>query len=292
MRFFRSLFPGVVVRRAWTLDGTPVWEFRFTSRPLQISVLDTSAGPTAIRDGRDPVRFVSSRGVEIGGDTLWIEQFHHRIRKPVDGLADQLLGEQVESPDVAAALVELAADPDNESKQHLVVARLAWCDIWFRSAQVLDISATRITGAGLGRLLNNLFVWRAEGGHNLTYLVAPDPDTKELLAADPDLVQALIRAACPRPDAALGELESSLREALTRLGVAAAQLPVTRVRETWPAGLVLAVDPDLPVHVDLRDPPDRPKSESERALSEELAELARKVGTASVRGTDPSSKAG
>ena len=33
MRSLRDLFPHVAARRVWGWDGTPVWEFRVTSRP-------------------------------------------------------------------------------------------------------------------------------------------------------------------------------------------------------------------------------------------------------------------
>src|SRR4051794_8281907 len=79
MRSFRRLFPRVTARRVWGLDGTPIWEFRFTSQPADLAA--DRAVQTPVR--REPVRFVSSRGVEIGADTLRIEQFHHRIRRSV-----------------------------------------------------------------------------------------------------------------------------------------------------------------------------------------------------------------
>ena len=309
MRSLRGRFPRVSARRVWNLDGTPIWEFRYTSRRVHREVagpastwvhpiLDaaTTSPLPAIEDRRVPVRFVSSRGVEIGPDTLRIAQFHHRIRRPVtdpeepftDLLAGpESAGESPESLEVAPALVELAADPENESAQRRVIDRLAVVHDWFQSTPVLDVSAARITGEGLGHSLDGLFVWRAEGGPNLTYLVSPDSDTRALLAADPDLVQALIRAACPHPDDVLGELEISLREALTRLGVVdpvpvEGPGPVREARRTSAAELVLRVDPEPAERSEALDS-DREKSDSERALSEELAELARKVGTASVR---------
>src|SRR4051812_6870058 len=107
MRSLRRLFPQVAARRAWSAEGTPVWEVRITPRGLE-----SSARPAepVVEDRRRPVRFVSSRGVEIGGDTLRIEQFHHRIRKPFERPATGS-----ECPDVAGALVALAAEPESES---------------------------------------------------------------------------------------------------------------------------------------------------------------------------------
>lgn len=283
-RSLRGRFPQVAARRVWNWDGRPGWEFRFTPRSVPV---EPEPSP-AIEDRRAPVRFVSSRGVEIGGDLLRVDQFHHRVRK----LATDVPAGQ--RPDIADALVALAADPDDESAQYQVIAQVAFEHPWFRSVPVLDISAARITGGGLGRGLDGVFVWRAEGGHVLTYLVVPHPDTKDLLAADPDLLRALLRAACPDPDAALGELESNLREAITRLGVAAdpARDQPGRPRVTSAAGLVLQVDPALDAEPDREGPIDRPKSASEQALSEELADLARKVGSASVRPPGRPSKAG
>jgi hypothetical protein len=286
MRRLRRVFPRVAARRAWTADGTPIWEFRFTPR---LDEGELSPAPV-IEDRRPPVRFVSSRGVEIGGDTLRIDQFHYRIRKPAACPAEPPGGS-----DVATALVDLAADPDSESAQHRLVTRLALEHSWIAGAATLEVSAARITGDGLGHSLDGIFVWRAEGGRNLTYLVVPHPGTKDLLAADPDLLRALLRAACPHPDAALGELEANLSEAITRLGVAADPIQrsaARRARSTPAGGLVLAVDPDLDAADRPNQPGERPKSASERALSEELAELARKVGTASVRAPDRPSKAG
>lgn len=290
---FRGRIPRVAARRVWNQDGRPGWEFRFTPRleTAAVPVDPPSAmpvGPSAIQARRPPVRFVSSRGVEIGGDVLRIDQFHHRIRKPTVSLDDEL-----DRTDVASALVALATDPDDEAAQHRVVAEVAFEHSWFRGVPILDISAARITGGGLGHCLDGVFVWRVEGGPALTYLVVPYPDTKDLLAADPDLLRALLRAACPDPDAALGELEGNLREAITRLGVSAD--PVRhpeRPRTTSPTGLVLEVDPALDAEQDREGPVDRPKSESERALSEELAELARKVRSASAQSPDRPSKAG
>jgi hypothetical protein len=280
---FRGRIPRVAARRVWNQDGRPGWEFRFTPPPVITTV--PAEAPPAVQPRRSPVRFVSSRGVEIGGDVLRIDQFHHRIRRPTVGRAD----EPEQRTDVAGALVALATDPDDEAAQHRVLTQVAFEHPWFRSVPLLDISAARITGGGLGHCLDGVFVWRAEGrpaegGRGLTYLVVPDPDTKDLLAADPDLLRALLRAACPDPDAALGELEGDLREAITRLGVAAG--PVRRPerpRTTSPSRLVLEVDPALDTEQDRGGPVDRPKSESERALSEELAELARKVRSASAQ---------
>lgn len=279
MRFLRGLFPHVAARRAWHEDGTPVWEFRFTSRAPKTG--EAGALPTV--EARPPVRFVSSRGVELGGDTLWIDQFHHRIRKPSPDVADGHI-------DVASALVELAAAPDVEAAQHRVVAGLAR-DHTYPSTPLLEISAARITGGGLGHRLDGVFIWRAEGRPDLTFLVAPDPTTRDLLAADLDLVRALIRAACPQPDDPLGEMESSLRETLTRLGVTGGPAEVQRTGVRSPADLVLKVNP-RPDRFDRSDRAEQPKSPSERALSNELAELARKVGTASVRAPGRPSKAG
>jgi hypothetical protein len=61
---------------------------------------------------------------------------------------------------------------------------------------------------------------------------------------------------------------------------------------TSDAARVLAVDPALDGSREPAGPPDRPKSASERALSEELAELARKVRSASAPAPDQPSKAG
>ena len=89
---------------------------------------------------------------------------------------------------------------------------------------------------------------------------------------------------CPRPDDVLSELENSLREAITRLGVVEPGR-AGRSGPTATAQLVLRVDPET----ERTDRPeasagtDREKSESERALSQELADLARKVGSGSVR---------
>jgi hypothetical protein len=289
MRSLRDLFPRVTARRVWGLDGTPVWEFRFTSRTADQPVPeDDHRAPGATR--HTPVRFVSSRGVEIGTDTLRIDQFHHRIRRPAIGAAEESAGPP-EWVDVATALVDLAAEPDQAVLQQRVVARLARAHPWFRSVATLDISAARITGGGLGEALDGVFVWRAEGGPDRTYLVAPHPQARDVLLADHDLLQALIAVACPPPDAPLGELESRLREAITRLGVAAVPDSTPRVGSTAATGLVLAVDADPPV--DRSDPSgERQKSESERALSEELAELARKVRSASAQAPDRPSKAG
>jgi hypothetical protein len=291
MRSRHRLFPRVTVRRVWNLDGTPGWEFRFASRPSPALAIEAGPAPTATPtpDRRNPVRFVSSRGVQIGADTLEIDQFHHRVRKSAADSGERF-ADLLESPDdVAATLVELAAAPGDEAAQQRVITRLAHVHPWLRSVPVLDISAARIAGAGLGRSLDGVFVWRAEGGRHLTYLVAPDSGTRELLAADPDLVRALIRAACPDPDDALGELESNLREALTRIGVVD-PATVRAVGPTPAARLVLRVDPGADL-IDKSGATDgsaaREKSESERALSEELAELARKVGTASVRKPAP-----
>jgi hypothetical protein len=301
MRSFRRLFPRVTARRVWGLDGTPIWEFRFTSQP---NLAADRAVQTPVR--REPVRFVSSRGVEIGADTLRIEQFHHRIRRsvvadstPLAPTSDQDPDNpepspgDPESPQVALALVDLAADPADEAAQRTVVARLAGVHTWFRAVPVLDISAALITGEGLGHTLDGLFIWRAEGGPNITYLVTPDTGTRRLLEDDPDLVRALIRAACPNPDDALGELEISLREALTRVGVVDRE-PHRRSRRAPAAELVMRVHPDPAERSESVEPlADREKSDSERALSEELAELALKVGTASVRkpSVDPSRRA-
>jgi hypothetical protein len=286
MGSFRRLFPRVAARRAWSPDGEPVWEFRIT--PRGVDPADQRLAPPVIEDRRPPVRFVSSRGVEIGGDTLRIDQFHYRLRKPFDRPAVE-----VEGLEVAGVLVALAADPESEAALHRLVARLGLEHAWFASAAQLEISAARIAGDGLARSLDGIFVWRADAGRTLTYLVVPHPRTKDLLAADPDLLRALLRAACPAPDAVLGDLEGNLREAITRLGVAADPIhgrgPVTR---STPTGLVLAVDPQLDPGIPAEPPADRPKSASERALSEELAELARRVGTASVRAPDRPSKAG
>ncbi|HST80778.1 MAG TPA: hypothetical protein VLL08_03430 [Kineosporiaceae bacterium] len=271
VRSLRSLFPRVAARRVWALDGTPIWEFRFTSRPA----VEVAATP-AVEGCREPVRFVTSRGVEIGGNTLRIDQVHHRIRTSGGQSPAQ-------AEDVEPALVELAAHPEDESAQHRVVDRLEQAHGWFQGVPVLDISAASISGEGLGHSLDGVFVWRAEGTHAITYLVSPDPGTRDLLAADPDLVRALVRAACPDPEDALGELESSLREALTRLGVVNPG-QVHTVGVTPAAELVLRVESERISGAEPVQPSaDREKSESERALSEELAELARKVGTASVR---------
>jgi hypothetical protein len=284
--FFRGHFPHLAVRRTWSLDGTPVWELRYTSRVQPEPAPEPTQTVLLAPHRHDPVRFVSNRGVEIGDDTLRIDQFHHRIRKPALGFA-----EPPAESDIAADLVQLAAHPDHESLQHRVVARLAPVHLWFRNAPVLDISAARITGSGLGHLLEGVFVWRAEAGTNITYLVAPDADTKDLLKADSDLIRSLIRAACPHPEDALSELEESLREALTRLGLVAGSRPPPRGEAGPAAGVVLEVtDPSLP------EPPvhgvEPEKSPSERALSEELADLARKVGAASVRAAGPAREVG
>jgi hypothetical protein len=276
VRSLRDLFPHVAARRVWGWDGTPVWEFRLTTRLPPVESAVEIAAPTA--SDPDRARFVSSRGVELGGDTLRLEQFHHRIGKPGFGF-----GESSDVSDITAALVELAADPDDQTLQNRVVARLARVHHWFRTASVLDISAIRITGSGLGRRLDGVFVWRAEGGRNITYLVAPDPNTKDRLKADPDLIRALLRAACPHPDDAFGDLEDSLREALARLGAA----DPAPVGGSGSAGVVLEVtDPSRPGLAEPTEAPEaRPaeKSPSERALSAELADLARKVGVSSVR---------
>lgn len=303
MRSLRGLFPHVAARRVWGWDGTPVWEFRVTSRQPTPSVEPVAAiaapigPPTPSRPQPDRVRFVSSRGVEIGADTLRLEQFHHRAGKPAVGF-----GEPSDVADIAQALVQLAAEPDDEIRQNRVVARLARVHHWFRTASVLDISATRISGDGLGHRLDGVFVWRAEGGRNITYLVAPDPETKDRLKADPDLIRALLRAACPHPDDALGDLEDSLREALVRLGVAAD--PVSRSGPVASSGVVLEVtDPSLAGLAEPSidgtaresssvDPGRSDKSPSEQALSAELADLARKVGAASVRPAAPAREVG
>jgi hypothetical protein len=186
-------------------------------------------------------------------------------------------------PEVEAALVELAAHPEDESAQQRVVDQLERAHGWFRSVPVLDVSAAWITGEGLGHSLDGVFVWRAEGTRTVTYLVSPDPGTRDLLVADPDLVQALVRAACPHPDDVLGELESSLREAITRLGVAN-PAKVRTAGATPATELVLRVEPNPADRSEPTDQSvDREKSESERALSKELGELARKVGAASIR---------
>jgi len=305
VRSLRDLFPHVAARRVWGWDGTPVWEFRVTSRPSPpppapvepVAPVAAQLAPPAPPSGPDRVRFVSSRGVEIGADTLRLEQFHHRIGKPAVGF-----GEPSDVSDIAEALVQLAAEPDDEARQNRVVARLARVHHWFRTASVLDISATRITGEGLGHRLDGVFVWRAEGGRNITYLVAPDPETKDRLKADPDLIRALLRAACPHPDDALADLEDSLREALVRLGVAAD--PVARSGPnsagTASSGVVLEVtEPGLAGLAESpaegsspADPGRSDKTPSERALSAELADLARKVGAASVRPAAPAREVG
>jgi hypothetical protein len=291
MRSLRGRFSRMSARRVWNLDGTPGWEFRFTTVPKSIpknvpkSIPKDvpKSAPQAVDQpapGRERVRFVTSRGVEIGGSTLRIDQFHHRIRKPAGPAGPAApAGSLPESADVEPALVELAADPEDESVQHRLLARLELAHDWFKSVPVLEVSAAWISGEGLGRSLDGVFVWRAEGTRTITYVVSPNPGTRALLAADPDLTQALVRAACPHPDDALGELESSLREAIVRLGVAnPAQVRVVGAAPA--AELVLRVDPV-----------GQEKSETERALSEELAELARKVGTASVR-KPPASRTG
>ena len=191
-------------------------------------------------------------------------------------------------PDVAAALAELAAQPENEALRHLVVGRLAAGHDGFPGEPGLEISSARITGQGLGELFDGVFVWRAQTRQDTyTFVVAPDLQARALLIEDPELARALIQLACPRPGDRHGsELENRLQEAISRLGVTAAPGRADRFRFEVPdSAAVLRVKDPLATAAQ----PDQPaahesaKSESEMALSAELAELARKVGVRAVR---------
>lgn len=312
MRSLRGLFPHVAARRTWNQDGTTGWEFRFTPRsasprpagrvpepvlldpePPGFQVLPARAEAPVLLAVPEPARIVSSRGVQIGAHVLRIDEFRHRI-EPAGLLTREppALGlcELVPRPDIAGALVALAADPQSAWLHHRVVGRLALTHEWFAQASGLDIASARLSGRGTGRRLDGVFVWRAVAvTSTFTYLVAPTPAIKDLLAADLGLTRALIRAACPQPEDAFVDLEGSLREALTRLAAASAATGRPGPGSHGPtAGLVLEIDPDpeLTEHLDRA----RPKSDTERALSEELADLARKVGTASVRNVDTAAR--
>jgi hypothetical protein len=305
MGFLRALLPQVAVRRTLSPEGTPIWEFHLTARPARgVPAARHEAPGGAGRQAlaaearrRGAVRLVSSRGVQIGDDTLWFDEFHYglsRAEVPVTGGRRRA--------DVAAALVALAADPGDESLNHQVLACLGATGFEARTDRA--VTAAQVVGEGAGRCLDGVFVWRAEGVRGVvTYIVTPDPWVRELLKADPGLVRAVVRAACPQPDDILGDLESGLREAITRLGVLGAA--------THPAGsragrghdqVVLEVAPQSRPELDLAgrlgdrptldhsgrdhaalDRPAHERSEAQRALSQELAELARKLGTASVR---------
>jgi hypothetical protein len=323
VRSLRGLFPHVAARRGWDANGTPVWEFCFTPRPTEATgpaatssitsrpaagdddvlgtILDPDSQlsrPSARVESQNadgpgdpgPVPIVTSRGVQVAADVLWIDEFHHRLDASPDA------GDPLGRTDIAGALVDLAADPGNESLHHRVVGRLALAHNWFEDAPHLEISSARIAGRGLGQLLDGVFVWRAEGVRNtFTYVVAPAPGIKDLLKGDLGLARVLIRAACPHPEDALGEVESNLREAISRLESTAASRAAARAVTSMAqvggsgadAGVVLEVDPDPDLLQRLDQPGNREKSDSERALSEELAALARKVGTASVRKPAP-----
>jgi hypothetical protein len=220
---------------------------------------------------------VNSRGVQIGDDNLQIDEFHYVIAESDIDFRELLTG-----PDIALALIELAADPDDESLRKRAVGRLAIAHGWFQNRPNLEVSAARITGRGIGRLLGGVFIWRAHDEHDtFTYIVTPTLRARDLLKADPGLARALIQVACPRPDVAHGELERWLAVAIARLGAAVSP---GAVRQATPGGSETAAVLEVKSTGGAVSVPEAAgRSDSERALSEELAELARKVGTAAVR---------
>jgi hypothetical protein len=299
VRSFAALWPQIAARRTYGDDGRPTWEFRFTPRAVTGSPLPTApavvaSAPAVVAPvpARQPVmpHAVSSRAVQIDDDVLRIDEFGSLIEQPtVD------FGQLVDRTDIAVALVELAADPENDVLRRLVVSRLAVARGWFQHAPSLEISSARIHGEGVGGLLEGVFIWRATGADAVvTYVVTPGRRAKDLLKADPDLVRALLRCACPRPEDANGELRNTLWEAITRLSALAGvrQSDDVEVADTATVLEVKGTDGATSVPPSYVDPDplgragrraSREKSDSERALSDELAELARKVGTAAVR---------
>jgi hypothetical protein len=311
--FRRRRFPHVSVRRTWGVDGRPAWEFRFSSHeigavlPAESHSFDQHEAPPPYLLGQDdedeiagqsrPGRhrpgtatIVSSLGVQIDDDGLRIDEHHYRIKDPaIDA------GESLHQPDIAAALAELAADAENEVLCDRVVSRLAVAHGWFLNAPSLDVSSARISGIGIGELLEGVFVWRAQApDETFTYIVTPDLQGKELLKADPTLTRLLIRLACPHPRDTHSELAGWLREALGRLAAVAGAHPVNRPVDSPAVGAVLEIRDaevaDRPVGGGEADDRagegragERGPDPADRALSEELAELARKVGARAPR---------
>jgi hypothetical protein len=306
VRSFGALWPQIAARRTFSDDGRPTWEFRFTPRvvsepavPVAVSSHESDPVPGSLFGRDSAVRkvaahAVSSRAVHIDDDLLRIDEFESLTEHPVVDF-----GQLVDRTDIAVALVELAADPENDVLRGRVISRLAVARGWFQNAPRLEISSARIHGEGFGGLLEGVFIWRACGADAVvTYVVTPGQQAKDLLKADPDLVRALLRCACPRPEDTNGELRNLLSEAMTRLGELAASsgavsAPVDAGVVDVPAVLeVKGRDGATSVPPPYADPEalgragrraSREKSESERALSDELAQLARKVGTAAVR---------
>jgi hypothetical protein len=208
-------------------------------------------------------------------------------------------GQLVDRTDIAMALIELSADPQDDDLRRQVISRLAVARGWFQNAPSLQVRSAQVHGQGFGRLLEGVFLWRAAGGDDVfTYVVTPNLQAKDLLKADPDLVRALLRCACPAADDAYAQIQNTLWDAMNRLE-ALATTPVAasvevgsgdtavvlEVRGTGGATSVPPLHPDPQTRADRRAHDE--KSESERALSDELAQLARKVGTAAVRPASP-----
>jgi hypothetical protein len=300
MSSFGRLWPHIAARRTWDQTGQPVWEFHFTPRearvrrPKEPRRLGERRRPKEVRGAQGPAEVVDSRGVQLGD--LRIEEHRYRI-----GELDPDLARPSAQSEVAAALAELAANPESEPLRRRMAGRLAGTHEWLRENPGLDISSARITGQGLGEVFDGVFVWRAQGAYGVfIYLVAPDLQARALLVEDPELARALIQVACPRPgDRHADELPGRLQQAITRLGFTADPARDRTLRLAPPdAAAVLRVrsfagtagPADRPDPAGLQAHPGGPaKSESEAALSAELAELARKVGVRAVRRPSPSS---
>jgi hypothetical protein len=282
MGSFGRLWPQISARRAWDQHGRPVWEVHFTPRSAQVTRPEAQTGVKSKRASGKKAEtvlgeIVDHRGVQLGD--LAIDE--HRYRIVLGGLPAR---EGTERPDVAAALAELAVQPENEVLRRLVAGRLAAGHDGFPGEPGLDISSARITGQGLGELFDGVFVWRAQTRQDtFTFVVAPDLQARALLIEDPELARALIQLACPRPGDRHGaELENRLQEAISRLGVTAAPGRAERFRFELPdpAAVLRVRDPLASSDQPVQEPT---KSESEMALSAELADLARKVGVRAVR---------
>jgi hypothetical protein len=277
---FGRLWPQISARRAWDQNGRPVWELHFTPRAAPVAAPSPSRRPETI-----PGETVDHRGVQLGD--LAIDEHRYRITPDSPSVRKAPADASGQRPDVAAALAELAAQPDNEVLRRLVATRLAAGHDGFPGEPGLDVSSARITGQGLGELFDGVFVWRAQAGPDtFTFVVAPDLQARALLIEDPELARALIQLACPRPGDRHGaELGGRLQEAISRLGVTAAPGRAERFRFEAPdPASVLRVKDPLAAVVEPSQPAHEPaKSESEMALSAELADLARKVGVRAVR---------
>jgi hypothetical protein len=239
----------------------------------------------AVGSSRAVGTVVNSLGVQVDDDGLRIDEHRYQIKEPTIDV-----GEPLHQPDIAMALADLAADPASEALCDRVLTRLAVAHGWFLNPPSLSVTSALIAGRGVGAVLDGVFIWRAQGTQQaFTYIVTPDLYAKELLKSQPALTRALIRVACPRPEDVHSELGERLQLALSRLG---AVLGTEReLRREFPAVTAVLEVKDAEVERERELPAvagtsvGREPDPADRALSEELAQLARKVGTRAARPT-------